>query len=97
MFDVMVRIVNGYSITLKFKNDSLTTNYNLGKIITAKYDRKTYPSIYKNGCLFQFGIKSVKFKFRLNIITKVPTISKDYINKAYYYKLSCDRNSYIIY
>lgn len=64
MFDAMVRIVYEYSITVKFKNDFLPTSYNLGKIITAKYDTKTYPTILKNGCLFQFGIKSVKFNFR---------------------------------
>lgn len=50
MFDAMVRIRYGYSIKykLKFKNDSLPTrtSYNLGKIITAKYDTKTYPIMY---------------------------------------------------
>lgn len=83
MFDAMIRIVHGYSITLKLKNDSLPTSYNLGKIIIAKYEQRLTPlCIYKNGCLFQFGIKSVKFNFRLNIIMKVHTISKDYITKV---------------
>lgn len=52
MFDAMVRIVYGYSITLKLKNYSLPTNYNLGQILTAKYDTKTYPTIYLQKWLF---------------------------------------------
>lgn len=96
MFDAMVRIVYGYSITLKFKNYSLPTNYNLGKIITAEYDTKTYPKFTK-WLFVPIPIRSAKLNFCLNIIMKVPTISKDYIAKVYYYKLSCERNSYIIY